>query len=190
MRSIGGAAGDVDDHDVILLDRHEHLAGRVADRDPMGGGADVDLLHLVGGGIDHQHGVAELARRPDHARGIDHHAMRRVHLAEIDDARERLRGQVDHHDAPVRVDPLHEDSVAIDRAVGGAAIRRQRDLVGRARHVDRRRGGERRGVDEMHLVGGLGGDDEVRTAGTVVGVDHALLHPSIVMGGLSILLAK
>ena len=62
------AAGDVDHHDIILLDRGEHLAGRVADRDPMGGGADLDLLYLVAGGIDHQHGVAELARRPDHAR--------------------------------------------------------------------------------------------------------------------------
>ena len=133
------AAGDVDRDNVILLDRREHLAGRMADRHPMGGGADVDLLHLVAGGIDHQHRVAELARGPDHAGGVDHHAVRRVDVAEVDHARQRLRGQVDHHDAPVRVDALGEDAVAIDRGVGGAAVERERDLVGRAGHVERRR---------------------------------------------------
>ena len=108
---------------------------------------------------------------------VDHHAVRRVDVAEVDHARERLRGQVDHHDAAVRIDALGEDAVAVDRGVGGAAVERERDLVGRARHVDGRRHGERRGVEKMHLVGGLGGDDEVRAAGAIVGVDHADFTP-------------
>ena len=51
----GRAAGSVNDRDVVLLHRCEHLASRVADCDPVGGGPNVDPLHVVGGGIYHEH---------------------------------------------------------------------------------------------------------------------------------------
>ena len=169
-----GAAVDVDHDHICGFDRNKRLAGRMADRDPMRGAADIDPLHLVGGGINHQHGVAELARAPHRTRLIHHDAVRRVSCAKINDAGQRLRRQVDDDDAAVRVHAFDENSIAVNRAIGGPPVGGERKLVRRAGHVDGLRQRQRLGIEKMHLVRSLCRNDQIRTAGPVVEIEHVL----------------
>jgi len=169
-----GAAFHVDDDNVGALHRHEDLAERLADDEPMSGAADVDPLDTIVCRIDDEDGVAQFAGAPERTRRIDHDAVGGIDGAEIDHPGQRLRGQIDHGNAAVGIYPPDENTVAVDRAVSGAPVRRERELVRRARHVDGLRQRQRCRVEEVHLMRGLRGHDQIRTARPIIEINHEL----------------
>src|ERR1019366_5486068 len=98
--------------------------------------------------------------------------MRREIVAHIDCAFELFRREIDDRDAAVGILVLAEDAAAINRRVNLAAVRRADHLMGGRRHVDFAGFRQRHGVEELNYVGALGGQNQIRPARAVVGVDH------------------
>src|SRR5450830_167332 len=92
--------------------------------------------------------------------------------ADIDGAFELFRGQIDHRDPAVGVFVLAKDAAAIDRRVDFVAVERPDHLMGGRRHVDLGGLGECGGIEELDFVGALGGEDQLRAARAIIGVDH------------------
>ena len=119
-----------------------------------------------------QHRIAEFGGRPQRPARVHHHRMRRDRFADVDGALELFRREIDHRDAAVGVLVLAEDAAAIDRGINLVPIGRADHFVGGGRHIDFAGLGERAGVEELHLVGALGGEDQRRPARAVVGIGH------------------
>src|SRR5450755_1612021 len=163
----------VDHRDSVLgLEGGEQFEKRVAERDPMRRAAEIDTLDFIGRWIDRQHRMAKLGGRPQRTAPVHHHRMRGDIVAHIDGAFEFFRGEIDDRDAAVGIRVFAENAAAIDRGIDFLAVGRADHLVGGRRHVDFAGFRQRHGVEELNFVGALGGQDQIRPARAVVGVDH------------------